>query len=128
MLMQVSNGDGLSVTGNAQTGFMLFLRERLKLPFQIAAAGAPDRIEAREAGEFDLDGDFFQDLRVAGGDGLDLRGGYYHVVHVFRRARGHVARHDLGDEAGLAFQGLPNINVEALLSDVVEDAHFGESV
>src|SRR5262245_47660754 len=126
--MQVPNGDGLLVTGNAQTGFMRLLRKRLKLPFQLAAAVSPDRVEAREAGEFDLDGDFFQDLRVAGGDGLDLRGGYYHVVYVFRRARYHVARYDLGDKAGLTFEGLPNVNVEALLGDIVEDAHLGESV
>ncbi len=128
VFMPVSNGDGLLVRGHAQTGFMRFLRERLQLPLQIAAAVAPDRVEAREAGEFDFDGDLFQDLRVAGGDGLDLRGGDHHVVHVFRGARGHVTRHDLGDEAGLALEGLPYIYIEGLFGDVIEDTHLGESI
>src|SRR5262245_40971998 len=55
LLKQIPNGDGLLVTGYAQTDFMRFLRERFKLPFQLATAVSPDRVEAREAGEFDFD-------------------------------------------------------------------------
>ena len=83
--------------------------------------------EPRESGELAGDFGLFADQRVAGGDRFDLGVGQDHFgVEVLDRAGCFVRvgrGHDLGDEPGLAFQGLPHVRVEGAVGDVADDVH-----
>ena len=87
-------------------------RQRFHLPAQSLPARAPRAVETFELRQFDFHGDLFENLRIAAGDRLDLRGGHYQLVNVFGGPRRYLAGHDLADEARLAFDQLPLISVE----------------
>ena len=65
-----------------------------------------------------------QHRRVARRNRLDLGVGEFLAADVLGTAGGVVAGHDLGDEPGLGFQGLPHIGVERSFGDVAVDRHF----
>jgi hypothetical protein len=65
-----------------------------------------------------------QDGRVARRDCLDLRVGEFLAADVLGAAGRVVARHHLGDEAGLGLQRLPHVGIEAPFRDIAVDRHF----
>ena len=62
--------------------------------------------------------------RVARGDRFDLGIGEFLAADVLGTAKGIVAGHHLGDEAGFGFQGLPHIGVERSLGHVAINRDF----
>ncbi len=76
-----------------------------------ALGGVVGAAEPGEADDVGIDGGLFEDEGVAGGEGLDFGVGEGLVADVFDVAVGEVAPGDLGDEGGLAFEGLPSLNL-----------------
>jgi len=90
--------------------------------FLVAVVGA---FSALQAGELGVGFGFFHQERVAGGQGLDLVVGQGGVADVLDLADVEAAAHDLGDEPGLAFDGLPHVAVEGSFGDVSQDLDLG---
>ncbi|MCI0419525.1 MAG: hypothetical protein L0312_09935 [Acidobacteria bacterium] len=72
-IMLIANRDGLLVASYAQIGLANTLRERFNFLLQMPPAVAPDRIETRQARDFDFEGDTFENARIAAGDGLEMK-------------------------------------------------------
>ena len=78
----------------------------------VAGVGA---FEPLQAGDLGVEFGVLEDAWVSGGERLDFGVGQRGVADVFDLANVEGAAHDLGDEPGFAFYGLPEICVKARL-------------
>jgi len=72
--------------------------------------------QALQAGEVGVGAGLVQDPGVAGGQGLDLAVGQGGVADVLDLADVQGAAHDLRDEPGLAFDGLPQVRTRVRIT------------
>ena len=83
----------------------------------VAGVGA---FEPLQAGDLGVEFGVLEDAWVSGGERLDFGVGQRCVADVFDLANVEGAAHDLGDEPGFAFYGLPEICVKARLRHVAD--------
>jgi hypothetical protein len=93
----------------------------LRQSASVAVVGA---FGAFQPGQVGVGFGFVHQQGVAGGQGLDLVVGQGGVTDVLDFADIEAAAHDLGDEPGLAFDGLPHIAVERFFGYISQDADF----
>jgi hypothetical protein len=84
----------------------------------------PGALGTFQPGQLGVGFGLVHEQRVPGGQGLDLAVGQGGVADVLDLADVQPAPHDLGDEPGFAFDGLPHVPVEGAFGDVAEDLHF----
>ena len=109
--------EGLSRVGD-------LLGQIAKLPADVVLLVEMGGAQLVELADLGVDFDLFHHGGIAGGDGLDFGVGESAAFEILGGADRSLAAHDLLDEAGLGFEGLPHIGVERAFGDVAVNLDF----